>query len=162
MRVANLVLGLAVAAIGVVAFVEASDLDMFGEHGVPGPGFLPNLLAGTLLVLGLLLAAITLVRWRGPAPRVETGTGEEETVEVRGLLRAARVWIGFVVSIPVMALIGFVPAMVILVAYLVFVVERIKGVKPVLAAILVPAFVYAVFAFLLGVDLPASSLFGQS
>lgn len=57
MRVANLVLG-------VVALVGASDLDMFGEHRVPGPGFLPILLAGALLLLGLLLAALTLLRWR--------------------------------------------------------------------------------------------------
>ena len=158
MRVANLVLGLVVAAVGVVAFFEASDLDMFGEHGVPGPGFLPILLAAALLVLGLLLAALTLARWRAPAPQGET----EDRFEVRGLVRAARVWIGFLVSIPVMSLIGFIPAMVILVAYLVFAVERITGIKPVLASILVPAAIYAVFAFLLGVDLPASSLFGQS
>jgi putative tricarboxylic transport membrane protein len=157
MRLANLVLGLVVAAIGVLALVEASELDMFGEHGVPGPGFLPTLVAAALLVLGLLLAVLTVVRRRTPVPEPE-----EPDFQVRGLLRAGRVWIGFLVSIPVMTLIGFIPAMVILVAYLVFAVERIRGVKPVLVAILVPAAIYAIFAFLLGVDLPASALFGQS
>lgn len=161
MRVANLVLGLVVAAVGVLAFFEASDLDMFGEHGVPGPGFLPIVLAITLLVLGLLLVGLTLTRWRAPAPQVEAAE-DEDKFEARNLVRAGRVWIGFLVSVPVMSLIGFIPAMVILVAYLVFVVERIKGIKPVLAAILIPAAIYAIFAFMLGVDLPASSLFGQS
>lgn len=157
MRVANLVLGLAVAAVGVVALAGAADLDMFGDHRVPGPGFLPILLAGALLLLGLLLAALTLVRWR-----VRPAGEEDRAFEARGLVRAGRVWIGFLVSIPLMALIGFVPAMVILVAYLIFAVERITGVRPVLAAILIPAAIYAIFAFLLGVDLPAASLFGQS
>jgi hypothetical protein len=158
-RVANRVLGLAVTMIGVFAWVDASDLDMFGEHGVPGPGFLPKLLSGLLVALGLLLTALTLVRRQ---PAATEPADAEPGFEVSGLLRAGRVWIGLLVSVPVMTLIGFVPAMVLLMAYLVFGVERMTGIRPVLVTILVPALTYAIFAFLLGVDLPASELFGRS
>lgn len=152
MRTANLVLGLAVTATGLFALVEASGLDMFGEHGVPGPGFLPSLVAGALVVLGLVLTGTSLTRRRAPASGIEASN----------LPRVARVWGGFLVSIPVMALIGFVPAMALLVAYLVFGVERVGGIRTVLAAVLIPALVYALFALLLGVELPPSSLFDRS
>jgi hypothetical protein len=41
-------------------------------------------------------------------------------------------------------------------------VERMSGVQAVLATVLVPAATYAIFVYLLGVDLPASELFGRS
>lgn len=163
MRVANLVLGIVVTAIGAAALVEASGLDMFGENGVPGPAFLPNLLAVLLVVLGLLLTAVTLRR-RAPAAEAagDETADDEPPFELSGVLRAGRVWIGLLVSVPLMPLIGFVPAMVLLMAYLIFAVERMSGVQAVVATVLVPAMTYAIFAFLLGVDLPASELFGRS
>jgi putative tricarboxylic transport membrane protein len=148
-------LGLAAAAFGVVAFVECSGLKMFGDHGVPGPGFFPASLSVALILLGLLQAAVSVVRGlrrgRGPTGRMRSvGTG---------YLRAGAVWAGLMVSIPLMTLIGFVPATILLIAYLVFVVERTRGVKGILVAVAVPIAVSALFVFLLGVDLPTSTLF---
>jgi uncharacterized membrane protein len=75
------------------------------------------------------------------------------------LLRAAGVWLGFLIGVALMPLIGFVPATVVLIAYLVFGVERIKGIKAVLVIIAVPLVAYALFVFVLGVELPTSTLF---
>jgi hypothetical protein len=172
-RIAHVVLGAVVTALGVFALFAASDLDVFGEHGVPGPGFFPDVLAAALAVLGALLTVLSVVRIRRgaalPGGNVAAVTDEAassdaaaDEVEPTGMRRVAKVWLGFVVSIPLLFLIGFVPAMVLLVAYLTFVVERLRGVRPVLATVLIPLAAYVVFAYLLDVDLPLGGLFGQS
>jgi hypothetical protein len=153
--VAQAGLGVVAAAFGVVALIDASDLDMFGKKGVPGPGFFPISLSVAVVALGLLLVAVSVLRGarhgRGPAGQMH-GVGAE-------LLRAAGVWLGFLIGVALMPLIGFIPATALLIAYLVFGVERIKGVKAVLVIIAVPLVAYALFVFVLGVELPASTLF---
>jgi hypothetical protein len=69
------------------------------------------------------------------------------------------VWLGFLIGCALMPLIGFVPAAVLLVAYLVFGLERVRGIKAVVVVIAVPIVAYALFVFVLGVELPTSILF---
>jgi putative tricarboxylic transport membrane protein len=148
-------LGLVAAAFGAVSLLDASGLKMFGDHGVPGPGFFPTSMSVAVVALGLLLTTVSVVRAvrAGRAP-----TGELHEV-VRELLRAATVWIGFAISIPLMTLIGFVPATVLLIAYLVVAVERVRGLKAIAVIIAVPVVAYLLFVFVLGVELPTSTLF---
>jgi len=147
-------LGLVAAAFGAVALVDASGLKVFGAKGVPGPGFFPISLSVAVIVLGLLQVGVSVARGvrdgRGPSGQLR-GVSTE-------VLRAAYVWLGFLVSIVLMPLAGFVPATMLLIAYLVFAVERIRGVKAVLVIIAVPLVAYALFVFVLGVELPASTL----
>jgi putative tricarboxylic transport membrane protein len=164
-RIAQVVLGVVVAALGGFAVFAAAGLDMFGEHGVPGPGFFPELLAGALVVLGVLLAVVSVVRIRretGGIGIAGVQTAPAEDFDLRTMVRAGRVWIGFAASVPLLVLVGFVPAMALLVAYLLFAVERLRGLRPLAAVILIPVLIYLVFAYLLAVDLPLGSLFGQS
>jgi hypothetical protein len=153
--VAQAGLGAVAAAFGVIALIDASGLDVFGKKGVPGPGFFPISLSVAVIALGLLLTAVSVLRGvrhgRGPAGQMR-GVGAE-------LLRAAGVWLGFLIGVALMPLIGFVPATVVLIAYLVFGIERIKGIKAVLVIVAVPLVAYALFVFVLGVELPTSSLF---
>jgi len=153
--VAQAGLGAVAAAFGVIALIDASGLDVFGKKGVPGPGFFPVSLSVAVIALGLLLTAVSVLRGlrhgRGPAGQMH-GVGAE-------LLRAAGVWLGFLIGVALMPLIGFVPATIVLIAYLVFGVERIKGIKAVLVIVAVPLVAYALFVFVLGVELPASTLF---
>jgi hypothetical protein len=153
--VAQAGLGVVAAAFGVIALIDASGLDMFGKKGVPGPGFFPISLSVAVIALGLLLAAVSVLRGlrhgRGPAGQMHGVRAE--------LLRAAGVWLGFLIGVALMPLIGFVPATAVLIAYLVFGIERIKGIKAVLVIVAVPLVAYALFVFVLGVELPASSLF---
>ncbi|GHJ41568.1 tripartite tricarboxylate transporter TctB family protein [Streptomyces sp. TS71-3] len=160
MRKAHIGTGLFVAALGAFALVEGAGLHMFGEHGVPGPGFFPDLAAGALVVLGVLMAVVTLVRRQAPA---DSGTEEAaEGFDAARALRAGRVWIGFAAAAPLLLVAGFLPAMALLVAYLLLAVERIRPLKAILAAVLIPLVVYAVFAYLLGVELPTGLLLGQA
>jgi hypothetical protein len=151
-------LGVVAVIFGVIALLDATGLDMFGKKGVPGPGFFPVSLAIAVIVLGVLQVGVSIARG------VHGGLGPKG--QMRGvsaeLLRAAYVWAGFGISIVLMPLIGFVPATILLIAYLVFAVERIKGVKAVLVIIAVPLVAYALFVFVLGVELPASTLFEGS
>jgi len=151
-------LGLVAAAFGGVALIDATGLDLFGDKGVPGPGFFPVFLSVAVILLGALQVAVSVargVRW-GSGPRGQMAGVRAE------LLRTAYVWGGFLVSIALMPLLGFVPAAMLLIAYLVVAVERIKGIKAVLVIVAVPLLAYALFVFVLGVDLPESSLFGAS
>ncbi|OBF34251.1 hypothetical protein A5724_17030 [Mycobacterium sp. ACS1612] len=152
---AQAALGLAATAVGVVAFINASGLPMFGKHGVPGPGMFPTALSVAVLGLGLALVATSIVRRirQGPAPAGQlAGVG-------RQFLRAGSVWLGLTVSIPLMNLFGFVPATILLIAYLILVIERIRSMKAVLVIVLVPVLAYALFVLVLGVELPTSALF---
>jgi Tripartite tricarboxylate transporter TctB family len=148
-------LGAAAAAFGVIALVDASGLAVFGKKGVPGPGFFPIVLSIALVVLGVLLVTVSAVRGMrhglGPAGQMRGLRSE--------LLRAAGVWLGYLIGVALMPLIGFVPAMILLLGYLVFGLERLKGIKAVLVIVAVPLVAYALFVFVLGVDLPTSSLF---
>ena len=107
---------LVAAAFGVVALVDASGLKVFGDKGVPGPGFFPMFPVGCGHPLGLLQVAVSVARG------VRRGAGSTR-VRWRGVsaevLRAAYVWLGFLVSIALMPLAGFVPATMLLIAYLV-------------------------------------------
>src|ERR1700755_3028882 len=60
MRRMDFYTGLVTAVVGAAATWDARKLTMFGDHNVPGAGFFPKILAGLLIVLGLLLAAMAL------------------------------------------------------------------------------------------------------
>ncbi|MEU8631841.1 tripartite tricarboxylate transporter TctB family protein [Amycolatopsis sp. NPDC048633] len=150
--IGQLTFGIISVAVGVAALIDAAGLAKFGKSGQPGPGLFPDIVAALLVVLGAWLAILTVVRPTRAEP-------VEEPVEPGGFKRAATVWLAFVVSIPLLVLFGFAPAMAALVAFLVFGVERIRGFRPVLAVVLVPAVVYLLFSVVLGVDLPESVLF---
>lgn len=152
--IGQVVFGVVSVAVGVAALVDAAGLAKFGKSGQPGPGLFPDLIAALLVVLGIWLTVLTLVRPVRAEPKED-----DETVDPRGFRRVVTVWLAFVVSIPLLVLVGFAPAMAALVAFLVFGVERIRGFRPVLAVVLVPALVYLLFSVVLGVELPESILF---
>jgi hypothetical protein len=152
--VAQAGLGLVAAGFGVAALIDAHGLDVFGDKGIPGPGFFPISLSVAVIVLGLLQVAVSVARGvrhgLGPSGQLRGLSGE--------LLRVAHVWSTFLICLLLMPLVGFVPAAMLLIAYLVFAVERTRGLKAVLVIVAVPLVAYALFVFVLGVDLPESTL----
>lgn len=153
--IAQAALGIVAAGFGVVALVDASGLAMFGKHGVPGPGMFPTALSTAVVALGLALVVVSAVR----RFRHGRGTAGEMAGVGRQLMRAGSVWVGLTASLPLMGLIGFVPATVLLIAYLVLVIERVRGLKAALVIVTVPVLAYLLFVFVLGVELPTSVLF---
>jgi hypothetical protein len=172
MRRADLILGLVVAAVGAYALVLALDLAMFSAAGQPGPGFFPRFISALLTLLGLLLAAVSLRRRRQPAAEgepeaempalAETAAEAEAEVEepatVRRTLRAGTVWLCFALSMPLLVLLGFVPAAAVLVLVLLFAVEGRRNWRSVLVAIVIPVAASVVFTKLLSVPLPQGLL----
>jgi len=152
---AQAILGVVAAGFGAVALIDASGLPMFGKHGVPGPGMLPTALSVAVVARGLALAAVSVGR------RLRNGRAAEGQMKGVGkeFVRAGSVWVGLTASIPLMGLIGFVPATILLIAYLVLLIERVRGLKTVVVIVAVPVIAYALFVFVLGVELPTAAFF---
>lgn len=161
MQRADVVAGTAVAALGAFALATALNLAFLSDSGVPGPGFFPTLLSGLLLLLGLLLAATSLRRRPatedagGSPERRLPGDADAEPSGRARVLRAGTVWLCFLVAVPVLAYLGFVPAMAILIAVLLFGVERRLNWKSLVVAVVVPVAVYELFVHVLTIPLPA-------
>jgi hypothetical protein len=158
MQRADVVAGTAVAALGAFALVTALNLAFLSNSGVPGPGFFPTLLSGLLVVLGILLAVISLRKRtataEAPADHEDSGIEVEERGPRDRLIRAGAVWICFAVAVPVLTVLGFVPAMAILIAVLLFGVERRLNWRSIVLAVVVPVGVYELFVHLLSIPLP--------
>jgi hypothetical protein len=160
MRRLDFYTGLVTAAVGAAATWDARDLAMFyGDHNVPGPGFFPKILAGLLIVLGLLLVGIA-VREKPEEPDLDgVGVdGNDSGAGRRRMLRPVGVLIVFGVIAPLVALIGYIPAMVLLVLVILYGIERRRDFRSRLAAVLIPIATYVLFAHLFAIPLPSGPL----
>jgi putative tricarboxylic transport membrane protein len=154
MRRMDFYTGLVTAVVGAAALWDARDLTMFGEHNVPGPGFFPKILAGLLVFLGLLLAGIAF-REKPAEPEVEE---DATSTPARRMLRPVGVLIVFGVIAPLVAIIGYIPAMVLLVLVVLYGIERRRDFRSLLAAVLIPVATYVLFAHLFSIPLPSGPL----
>src|ERR1700743_1943704 len=162
MQRADVVAGTAVAAPGAFALVTALNLAFLSDSGVPGPGFFPTLLSGLLVVLGVVLGVTSLRKRPATETGGETGAGDEaeqlpaaDSPSGRSrVLRAGAVWVCFLLAVPILTYLGFVPAMAILVALLLFGVERRLDWRSLVVAVVVPVGVYELFVHLLSIPLP--------
>ena len=166
MQRTDVVAGAVVTLVGVVALALALNWSFFAADGTPGPGFFPVLLSAALVVLGVVLAvqgvrpARIEVRAIGAVSEVEKhGDGGDEGEPLLPDRRKPLV-IGalFVVALPLLSVLGFVPAMVLLMLAVLYGVERRRGVWPAVAALVVPIGLYELFVELLGIQLPTGML----
>lgn len=159
---AELVLGVIVTAVGAYALSVALRLTLFGKNHVPGPGLFPTLITIGMLILGVLLAVLSVrdaVRSR-PASVAESveATDDESAAEGASqrqrLLRAGIVFLCYAIVMPLMPILGFVPAAALLVLLVLIGVERRLTWKTPVAAILIPVAAFYLFVRLLSVPLP--------
>jgi hypothetical protein len=155
MRRMDFYTGLVTAVIGAAATWDARKLTMFGDHNVPGAGFFPKILAGLLIVLGLLLAAMAL---RDHSKDHDGTVDPDAPGAARRMLRPAAVLIVFGVIAPLVAIIGYIPAMVLLVLVILYGIERRRDFRSLLAAVLIPVATYVLFAHLFAIPLPSGPL----
>jgi putative tricarboxylic transport membrane protein len=162
MRRADLVLGVVVAVVGALALEMALHLALFAQSGAPGPGFFPRLIAILLTGLGLILAVTSLRR-----PRQAEGAGDTASVAEgagtagdgrRRFLRAASLWLLFSLAVPLVAILGFVPASVAFIYVLLFTLEKRRNWRAVAVEIAAPVAVSFIFTVLLKVQLPQGAL----
>ena len=157
MRRVNAITGIVVAALGAYALLRAFDLELTVENGVPGPGLFPALTSALLVVLGLLLVGSVFARTsrrRSGEAATESGLQRSE------LQRVAVVSAGFVISVVLLPVLGFLLTGVLLVSYLILGHERRRSIGAAAAVVLIPGLAYLIFVTLLGVRLP-EGIFGQ-
>jgi putative tricarboxylic transport membrane protein len=143
----ELVSGFCIGAFGIYVVVEASRLAYFSEYGGPGPGFLPLWLGIGLSFLGLLLSSLNL-----------SGPARDKSSDARPWLGAGRAlggWAGLVGAIAFLPLLGFTLSFGLLTGYLLRVVDRRSLWATFTVALGLMLGFHLVFAFALGVPLPA-------
>ncbi|MPZ60509.1 MAG: hypothetical protein GEU93_04270 [Propionibacteriales bacterium] len=146
-READAVSGGILAVFGVFVLFQSLQLRFYIE-GVPGPGFFPALLGIALMVTGV---ALVVTRLRTPR-----GTAEEFRLPGRHeAMRSLGLWVAVMAAALLVGSLGFLLTMFLLVAVILFVIERRRGLSSVITAIAVPLLVWLLFAELLQVRLPA-------
>ena len=154
MRRLDLLTGSVTTVVGALAFWDASGLTMFGDSHVPGPDFFPKILSGLLTALGLTLAVMSLRERDEPA----TDEPAEEAPTRGGRVRAFAVLVAFGVIAPLVAVVGYVPAMVLLVLVVLYGIERRRDFRSLVAALLIPVATYLLFAHAFSIPLPNGPL----
>jgi putative tricarboxylic transport membrane protein len=125
----------------------------FYEEGVPGPGFFPSVLAIALTVTGVLLVLTRL-------GRPERAFGDFTLPSRTHARRSLGLWVAILVAALLVDVVGFLVAMVFLVAVALIGIERRRGLAAIATIVLAPVLAYLLFAQLLQVSLPAG-LFGD-
>jgi putative tricarboxylic transport membrane protein len=149
MRRVDLGVGLFFVALGLVVLWASQDLAVFARTS-PGPGFLPRGLVIIFVVVGGILAVKQFVR---------PSTGTLNPVGTGGTRRVFAVFVILLVSLLSLEALGFIVAMLILMAGLMFGIERKVTVASVATVVLVPVVSWTLFAVLLEVRLPEGLLF---
>jgi putative tricarboxylic transport membrane protein len=146
---AQRIAGLSLAALGVVVWVESRDLTVM-EEGVPGPGLLPAVVAGSLVVLGVALA----LRARAEAGLATAGAALDRRAR-RKVGLAAVCFAAYVAIVPA---IGYTPATLVFCFALLSAVMHYSLLQRVLASVGVTLLMYLVFEVMLGVGLPGAEV----
>lgn len=150
MRKIDIGLGAFVSFLGLFVFVQARALSFYDE-AVPGPGFMP-----TILSVALALSGLALIATRAVGARAKFGKAKLPTpaLAVKVLSVAGAILAGGLLLTPI----GFVPAMMVMVAVLLLGIERLRNLQVLAVILVLPVAVYLLFAVLLGVPLPAGPL----
>ena len=163
MRRADVAFGTVVVVVAAAVLVMAWQMPFY-LNNVPGPGFLPRIVASILLLLGVILVIQSLrpvipeVRAVGAVTPIEAKThGKPEPVEKTQDFfpkRTVAVFLGYVVSVPLFAVIGFVLTGMLLMAYLLLYVEKRRHYAAYIAIVAVPIAIYLLFVQVLSIELP--------
>lgn len=135
--------------LGVFVLWAARDLAVLTANS-PGPGFLPLGLAIIFLVAG---GALAIKQFISPS------TGTVSAGQQGGTVRVLAVFALLAVVVVGLETLGFITSMLILMAGIMFGLERKFTIAALATVILVPVGFWALFAVLLGVRLPEGPLF---
>jgi putative tricarboxylic transport membrane protein len=139
----DVISGAVMAALGTYVVIQASIWPYYDVSG-PGPGFFP-------LWYGLLMLALSLWLVVSAARRPPAETKPATTI---GIGRALLVWIGFTVSLVLMAFLGFSIAFTLFTVFLVTYVLGRSLLAGLLTGVISAAIFHVLFWTILGVQLP--------
>lgn len=152
MKTAEFVIGLGMAALGCFIAVETSQITVAPAYAKVGPGVIPYLVAGALILLGLLFA---LQAWRTAAPApLPTPAGPTDWQAL------AVISVGLVAQMLLLERAGFVIAAAVLFFCVAFGFGSRRFLRDGVIAILLAIIVYIGFTRGLRVPLPAGLLQG--
>ncbi len=167
MRKADVAFGAVIAVVGAGALALSLSMPFFSENA-PGPGFFPRFVSSGLIFLGLLQLASGFrpakveVRPLGPVDPMERVThGKAGSRDPDKSFFSARPLIvigAYVVSVPVLAVLGFVPTIALLLAFLFLFVERRRHIGAYAAIVVTPIVTWLLFAKVLGMEMPEGLL----
>lgn len=143
--------GVGIFFVGLGCFVLWAGRDLaIQATNRPGPGLLPTILAVICIVGGLVLAIQQLVRPTTRRYRPSSPAGNQ---------RVASVLVLTVVTVVLFEPLGFIASTMLLMAGIMFGVERKFTIVSVATVVLIPIVFWTLFAVLLGVRLPAGLLY---
>ena len=153
-RTVHVVLGVVVAAGAAwMLYRSLTELPFMGDNGEPGPGYLPSLLTGCLVALGLGLSAASAF-----GPRARSGEAPTMSFGKAEVGRALLVWLALGICTALIEPLGFLVAGEVLVLVIILVVERMRSIPSIVALLLLPPAFYFLFDTLLEVQLPEGFL----
>lgn len=151
MRVVDIAVGCIILAFGLFAVMQSSEFPFRDRAGLPAAGFFPMVLS--VLIVGM---ALLLVGTRVLAAPDRYGTfGGPSRLELR---RSGSVALVTAIAVLLLPRIGFLLAFGLMIAMLLFGVERLEKpgerIRAAVTAVLAPLGAYLVFGVFLGVRLP--------
>jgi putative tricarboxylic transport membrane protein len=152
---AELVLSLGVLALGIAAAVVAWRLPEAGGYARIGPNFVPKLVAGGLILLGIwLLVERFTGGWRSPVPDDAAERGEH------AFLPSAFAWVsaGLLAQMALINTAGFVVAAAVLFVCVARGFGSERWLRDLAAGLAIALAVFAFFVHFLNVNLPAGWL----
>jgi putative tricarboxylic transport membrane protein len=147
MRRVDILIGAVSVIFAGFVLAQALALDFFQRSEIPGPGFMPVLIAIAIGILGIIIIATRLVG-------NERQFGVFSWPSGREFGRSLTVWSAFTFSIALMEFLGFFVASAILIAVLLLGVERLRSAGAIATVILIPLVCYLLFHVALKVSLP--------
>jgi len=149
MRRTNITVALALASVSAILLFEAGRFN-FGTLRVPQTGFFPK----TLVTLLLLLSLVLLVQ----ALRQKEGEQGGVKIESEGWIRIASTFVTMIGFALVLERLGFLVSTFFLMVLLLRAIEAPRWPKVFTVALVTALASYGLFAWLLGVPLPAGVL----
>jgi hypothetical protein len=133
---------------GAFGISQSLQLPLFQRGGIPGPGMFPLALSVTLVVLGGLLVATRLRARAEDYPPFDAPSRTE-------LSRVVVAMVAMTISVILLPIAGYFLSSILLVAILLFGIERLWNWKSLVVTLALPAIFFVIFVVLLRVRLPA-------
>ncbi|MQA06667.1 MAG: hypothetical protein GEV07_29520 [Streptosporangiales bacterium] len=151
LRRVDMISGAVLVVFGIFVIAQSLQLDFYIDD-TPGPGFFPFLLGTALALSGAILTATRLIR-----PKI--GNEDLKLPSRPDAARSLGLWVSVFLASLLIGWLGFAVTALLLVAVILFVIERRRGWVPVVVTITIPALTWLLFGWLLQVQLP-TGLFG--
>lgn len=147
MRRVDTIIGVVAALFGGFVLTQSLVLGLFQRSEIPGPGFLPAILATALAVLGIALVISRLLGVGADPDEFSRPNGRE-------FGRSITVWLAFLFAILLLESLGFLMASAALIAFLLIGVEQLRSRGAFVTIVTMPVLAYFVFVVMLRVNLP--------